>query len=249
MKILLSPAKKINENSNSNKGSSPVLLHRTSNIIKKMKSLSKEDIAKLMNLSPKLSLLNYDRFQNIENSIKNNAIFLFDGDVYTGLEINSFNNKELKKADETIRILSGLYGILKPMDLISPYRLEMGTKVSIENKKDLYHYWSNSVTQILKDSLLKKEIIVNLASNEYSKVVDFSNINNKVITPIFKDMKNGKYKIISFYAKKARGLMAKFIIKNNVVDYKGLTNFNLDGYKFNKELSTELNPVFTREDN
>lgn len=247
MKILLSPAKNMKDCPDKNKGSIPKFKDETEIILLTMQKLSKKEISEIMKVSDSISELNYNRFKGFLKAKRNPAIFSFNGDVYKGLDIESFDKKELKAAQKKIRILSGMYGILKPLDLIAPYRLEMGTKIKISDKKNLYDFWQEKLTKNLKDSLDKDELVVNLASNEYSKSIKLNEIENNVITPLFKDYKNGKYKIISFYAKKARGLMARYLIKNNIKDLKGLKKFNLEGYKYNRELSTELEPVFTRD--
>ena len=176
------------------------------------------------------------------------AIFAFNGDVYLGLDAKSFTKPELNYAQKKIRILSGLYGVLRPSDAILPYRLEMGSKVSIGNSKSLYQFWQNRVTEeILKELGEKNNYILDLASKEYSKVLHKKALSKPVITPVFKDYKNGTYKIISFFAKKARGLMANYVIRNRVTTLEQLQQFSLDSYYFVPELSSELSPVFHRD--
>jgi len=202
-----------------------------------------------MNISPKLSDLNWLRNQDFKkkNSLQRQAIFAFNGDVYEGIDVTSISSSNHGKLQNTLRILSGLYGILKPFDNIKPYRLEMGTKISIKGSKNLYDFWKKDITNSILKEIEEDDIIVNLASNEYFSVIDSSLIENKIISPQFKDFKNGKLKIISFYAKKARGLMTRFLIDNNINSSSDIENFNSSGYMFSKdETNNPLEPVFVR---
>jgi cytoplasmic iron level regulating protein YaaA (DUF328/UPF0246 family) len=202
-----------------------------------------------MTISPKLSDLNWLRNQDFQknNSKEKQAIFAFNGDVYDGIDANTISTSNHEKLQSSLRILSGLYGILKPFDKIKPYRLEMGTKISIDGSKNLYDFWKNNVTDSILKEIKEEEIIVNLASNEYFSVIDSSLIDNKIITPQFKDFKNGKLKIISFYAKKARGLMTRFLIDNDIQSSSDIENFNSSGYTFNQaETADSSSPVFVR---
>ena len=204
-----------------------------------------------MGISSKLAQLNHQRNQEFEaiHTKENSrpAMYLFAGDVYLGLDAYSFPVENLDRAQNSLRILSGLYGILRPLDLIQPYRLEMGTKLPIQRNKDLYGLWQKKLTTSLNEELQENELLVNLASQEYSKAVDFSKINSEVISPIFKDFKNGELKIISFFAKKARGSMARFLLENKIETLEGLKNFNVDGYAFSEnETQNEIEPVFVR---
>ena len=251
MKILISPAKSLDfenevETSHSSK---PLFGKKAKQINNVIKDLSAPDLGKLMSISPKLSDLNWKRNQEFQNSdsSEKQAIYAFNGDVYDGIDISSIPNDKHEKIQESVRILSGLYGILKPFDIIKPYRLEMGTKLSVNGSKNLYDYWSKSVTNSITEEVSDNELIINLASNEYFSVINSKLLSNKIISPQFKDFKNGKLKIISFYAKKARGLMARWIIKNKVTDHEDLVNFNSDGYKYSKSESTSTVPVFLRK--
>ena len=190
-----------------------------------------------MGLSDNLAQLNYERYQqwDLNSDQVNAAIHMFQGDVYQGLKVETFTANEIDFAQENLRILSGLYGLLKPLDLIYPYRLEMGTKMKTKNGNNLYDFWSNKLSKALISEMKSTEGLVNLASNEYSKVLKLNDFPNPVITPIFKDYKNGKLKVISFYAKRARGEMCNFIIKNKITNTKNLKMFSNLDYKFSDE--------------
>lgn len=221
-------------------------------LMKKLKSLSRKKIADLMSLSEKLSDTNYQRFQmwseypNSENVRP--AVFMFKGEVYLGLDAINLNREQLVFAQNNLRILSGLYGYLKPLDEIQPYRLEMGTSIAVGRNKNLYQFWGNKISKNINKELVnhKDATIVNLASNEYFKAANAKEINGKIITPVFKDFKNGKYKVISFFAKKARGVMAKWIIENKIEQAKELIGFNESGYSYNEIMSSSNEIVFTR---
>tara|TARA_B100000212_G_scaffold302870_1_gene249367 strand:- start:516 stop:1283 length:768 start_codon:yes stop_codon:yes gene_type:complete len=255
MIILLSPAKTLDyESPNINIGHSvPSLLSKSKILIKDLKSKKTNEIANLMKISDKLASLNSDRYKSwkgLKNETVNSkqAIFVFKGDVYQGLDINSFKKKDLEYSQNHLRLLSGLYGLLKPLDVIEPYRLEMGTKLKTDKGKNLYEFWGQEIcNEIVKDlKSIKSNTIINLASNEYfDSVKNIKEISN-VVSPVFKDFSKGKYKIISFYAKKARGLMAAWILKNKIKEDK-LNNFNSDGYYFSPEESSENSPVFLRD--
>ena len=253
MKVLLSPAKKIDTSKGlqSDEYSVPIFIDKSSYLINKLKKMSSNKISKMMHLSKDLSDLNYERYQNWEASFsptKNTCIVsaAFDGEVYRGLDVLSFSKQELAIAQNRIRILSGLYGLLKPLDIIHPYRLEMGTKWSVTpSKSNLYKYWGNQIAAELNKEI-DDGILVNLASTEYFKAVDRKTLNAHVITPVFKEFKNGEYKVVMVFAKRARGLMAKYIVKNNVVNPEELKLFNTDGYQYDVNLSEGDNWVFTR---
>ena len=257
MIIVLSPAKTLDYSSTNNIDdySSPVFLQKSKDLIGELKKKKPNEIAKLMKLSDKLTSLNVDRYQTWKAQKKpsNNSrqsIYVFKGDVYQGLDIESFSKKDTDFAQKHLRILSGLYGILKPLDVIEPYRLEMGTKLKTERGSDLYDFWGKNISKEIEKELnkMKSNTLINLASNEYYDSVQSLSKDIKVVAPIFKDKgKDGKYKIISFYAKKARGLMARWIIQNRVKKTKDLINFDLDGYKYSKAQSTADNPVFLRK--
>ena len=253
MKIIISPAKSLDFDSelNSQNVSVPKFLEKTLAINSILKQKSPSDLMKLQSISEKLSDLNWKR--NLEFSRNHNddnsrpAIFAFNGDVYEGLDVKTLDVKKIDFLQNNLRIISGLYGVLKPLDLIQPYRLEMGTKISINGSSNLYEYWSNDITKFLSDELLSSEFLLNLASNEYFSAIDKSKINSEIISPIFKDFKNGKLKIISFYAKKARGMMVRYVADHLIDSYDNLLSFNYGGYVFNENETTVRNqPVFTR---
>lgn len=210
-------------------------------------------IKTLMGISPKLAQLNYDRFQNwqLPFSPENakQAVFAFSGDVYQGLEANTLSENQLGYSQEHLRILSGLYGVLKPLDLIQPYRLEMGTKLPVGREKDLYAFWKQIITSKIEEALFESgsNILVNLASNEYLKSIDIKKLGAGIITPEFKDKKNGAYKMISFFAKKVRGLMTRYIIENEISNTEDLKAFVSGGYMYNAHLSEGNKLVFTRD--
>ena len=255
--ILLSPAKTLDfETSPSTTVcTQPEFLDLTDGLIKGLSLLSSEEVGKLMHISPKLADLNKDRFQKwrMEHDQQNSkqAILAFKGDVYEGLKAWEFKKSDFTFAQKHLRVLSGLYGILKPLDLIQPYRLEMGTVYPNPSGKDLYAYWGDSLAEAINKDLKKNKtkIVFNLASQEYFKAAKSSKIEGDIISPSFLDEKNGKYKIISFYAKKARGYMANYLVTNKVTDPKGLSDFKEYGYQYSKSDSSPEIPVFTRSEN
>ena len=251
MKILISPAKSLNfeDKVQTSINSKPLFHNDAIKINSELKKESIESLCDLMGISSKLGELNWTRNQDFikDSNYSKQAIFAFNGDVYDGLDINSLDNDKHQLVNNVIRILSGLYGILKPFDHIKPYRLEMGTKFSINGNKNLYDFWKSKVTNQLKSELAEDELIVNLASNEYFSVINSKKVSNIIISPQFKDFKNGNLKIISFYAKKARGLMSRFIIDNNVKSVNEIISFDSGGYSYSKKDTTdELKPVFIR---
>lgn len=253
MKLVLSPAKSLDFESKlpTNKHTKPDFLDTTEKINKKLSRLSKNELAELMDISPKLAALNYERYKEFEpeHTSENSrpAIYAFDGDVYTGLDAYSFPVEKIDSMQDTVRILSGMYGILKPLDLMQPYRLEMGTSIGINRKNNLYEVWQQKITDALNQEMKKDELFLNLASNEYFKAIDTKKLKAPVITPVFKDLKNGKLKIISFYAKKARGSMARFIIDKEVNSIEGIKGFDYDDYRFSETESKKKNElVFIR---
>jgi len=254
MLIVLSPAKTLDYTVDAKSNhTAPQFLSQSSKLIKTLKEKEPKDIASLMGLSDKLASLNFDRYQSWKaaktvSSDAKPSMLVFKGDVYQGLEADKFNAKQIKFAQKHLRILSGLYGILRPMDVIKPYRLEMGTKLKTEKGKNLYEFWGNSVQDNVVNDLTsqKSDLLINLASKEYFSVLGKMPEYINVVSPVFKDFKNGEHKIISFYAKRARGLMAKWIIENNIKDFEKLSKFNLDGYYFSKKDSTVTEPVFLR---
>ena len=255
--ILLSPAKTLDFESPTKTSvcSQPEFLSLTKDLIKGLSSLSSDEVSKLMNISPKLADLNKERFQQWEHKhIQENskqAILAFKGDVYEGLRAWEFSKTDFSFAQKHLRVLSGLYGLLKPLDLIQPYRLEMGTIYPNPSGKDLYAFWGDSLANAINEDLKKNktQIVFNLASQEYFKAAKASKIEAKIISPSFLDEKNAKYKIISFYAKKARGYMANYLVTNKVTDPKGLSDFNEYGYQYSKSDSSPEIPVFTRSEN
>lgn len=228
----------------------PEFLESTKQLIDICKKLSCDDLAKLMSISPKLATTNYERFQNWHTDFNfdnaRQAILAFKGDVYEGLHVEDFNDADLKFAQSHLRILSGLYGLLRPLDLIQPYRLEMGIRLKNGNNTNLYQFWGDKLTECLNHELAKSTnpTLINLASNEYFKAI--KQLKAKVIQPIFLDKSKNDYKVISFYAKKARGLMSRFIIKNSINNSDDIKSFNLEGYQFDSKRSTELEWYFTR---
>jgi len=245
MKIIISPAKKLATDNFINKGTSIQFLEETNYLIKELKTYSVSDIKSLMNLSDNLAQLNWQRFQNWNTKDVGQALFMFKGDVYQGLKAEMLTDIELDFAQENLRVLSGLYGLLKPKDLIYPYRLEMGTKLKTKSGNNLYKFWEDRLHKALLSELKNEEEIINLASEEYSKAIQLNKFITPVITPVFKDFKNGKLKVISFFAKRARGEMVNFIIKNKIKKSEGLKSFSNLGYQFNEE-TDEGELLFTR---
>ena len=254
MKILISPAKSLDFESNlpTKIITKPYFVNEANNINSILKKKSPQDIQKLMTISEKLAELNWERnqkfsAQEIDKQINRAAIYAFNGDVYSGLDPYTLPEEKIDKMQSQIRILSGLYGVLRPLDQIQAYRLEMGTKISIGSNNNLYSFWKNKVTNQLKSELEEGELILNLASKEYFSVIDTSLLSNTIISPEFKDFKNGKLKIISFYAKKARGLMARYLIDEDIFDLEGIRLFSSEGYRYSEEESkNETSPVFIR---
>ena len=252
MKIVLSPAKSLNFEKAlpTPNFSESLFLKESQQVHKILKQKSPKELSELMDISVKLADLNWQRNQEwkIPFTAGNArpAVFAFDGDVYTGLDVFSIPLEKLDVLQDRLRILSGLYGLLKPLDLMQAYRLEMGTKLPIGVSKNLNEFWKPIITAALNKELKKDELFVNLASNEYFSAVDVKALKVPVITPEFKDYKNGKLKIISFFAKKARGLMVRYIIDTNAETIKDLKGFNYEGYQFDANLSQGNQLVFTR---
>ncbi len=233
----------------------PELLKQSEYLIEKLKKLSPKKIGALMDISPKLADLNHQRYHEFhtpfttENSEP--SIMVFKGDVYLGMKAEEFNERELLYAQDHLRILSGLYGLLKPLDLMQPYRLEMGTSLGVTaTKKNLYQYWGNTITENINESLenANTDTLVNLASQEYFKAVVPKKLKGKIVVCEFLDGKNGKHKVISFFAKKARGMMANYIIKNEVKNPEDLRGFDYEGYIYAPKLSTNNEFIFTRDE-
>ena len=246
MKVIISPAKTqdFEKPTTTKKFTQPTLLKQTKVLMKELEKLSKKDIVKLMSVSDKIAELNYERFHdykfpfNLKNAKQ--ALFAFQGDVYRDIDIENYNDKAMTFAQDHLRILSGLYGLLRPLDLIQPYRLEMKTKLKNPAGKDLYEFWGQQITAALQD-----DTVINLASNEYSKAL--KNFSGRMITPVFKEIKDGQPKIIAIYAKLARGTMSNFIIKTQITKPEKIQEFNQDGYKFQPKLSNEDEFVFHRK--
>jgi len=253
MKILISPAKSLDFDSNidSLKCTQPVFLNKTSQINSVLKEKSPKDLMQLQGISQKLSDLNWKRnndyVDNHNNKNSRPAVFAFNGDVYSGIDVKTLSEDKVYDLQKSLRILSGYYGVLKPLDLIQPYRLEMGTKLAVDGSENLYKFWSENITNSILDEMSTEDLLINLASNEYFEAFDKKKFDGKIISPVFKDFKNGKLKIISFYAKKARGMMVRYIVDNSVSSYNELLGFNLGNYSYNEaETSDENFPVFTR---
>lgn len=253
MKIVISPAKSLDYESKvpTERMSQPVFQEEAATLNKALKDLKPADLSKLMSISDALANLNWERNQEFslpftsENSRQ--AVYAFNGDVYTGLDAYSLPEEKLDALQDRLRILSGLYGVLKPLDLMQPYRLEMGTSFGVNGSKNLYEFWKEKVTAKLNEELEDDELFVNLASNEYFKAVDKKGLKVPVITPAFKDWKNDKLKVISFFAKKARGAMVRYLIDNDVQTLDDLKAFNWEGYRFSEEYTKKGNePVFVR---
>lgn len=255
MLIVISPAKTLDyENPAKTKVSTiPDYLQQSQQLINRLRKFSTLDISELMNVSQKIADLNFDRYESWKKPFTSEnakqAVLAFKGDVYTGLDAESLTSAELKFAQNHLRILSGLYGLLKPLDLMQPYRLEMGTKLETDRGKNLYEFWNLDITEGLNKQLknIKSSYLINLASNEYFKSVKPKNLNAEIITPAFKEFKNGEYKMIGVYAKKARGLLSRYIIKNKISDPEKIKLFTEEGYRYNKQLSLGNNWVFTRK--
>ena len=251
MLMLISPAKSLDFESPlaTETFSEPDFLAHSQVLVDELRELSPPDIQKLMKISPQLADLNFGRFLNWQAPFTPNnarqALLAFTGDVYQGLDAGSLSEADFAFAQQHLRILSGLYGLLKPLDLMQAYRLEMGTKLANSRGKNLYEFWGTVITDALNAQ--GSDVLVNLASNEYYKSVKAKQLNAQVVTPVFKDWKNGQYKIISFYAKKARGLMAAYIIKNRIEDVEQLKAFDVNGYYFSPESSKANEWVFLRD--
>ena len=255
MLLLISPAKTLDFDSKAQTSTFTQcqFLQDSQLLINDLRQLDNSDVSALMKISAQLGELNSKRFKHwqlpftLENAKQ--ALLAFKGDVYTGLAAEEFSSKDLQFAQQHLRILSGLYGLLRPLDLIQAYRLEMGTKFSNPRGKNLYNFWDNTLTEAINQRLNQETdgVVLNLASNEYFKAVKTKNLQGKVITPVFKDLKNGQYKIISFYAKKARGMMAAYVIKNRLTDAKQIKHFDTAGYEFQASLASDVDWVFTRD--
>ena len=250
MLVVISPAKKLDYSSSieAPELSQPALLDHAEELSIGLKALAPQNVSSLMHLSDKLGALNYERFQEWQTPFNETnaraAVLAFKGDVYQGLDADSMSAEDLHWAQDHLRILSGLYGVLRPLDLMQAYRLEMGTKFANQRGKDLYQFWGDVITAEL--NRVESSVLVNLASNEYFKSVRKKDVNARIVTPVFMDKKDDKYKIISFYAKKARGLMSRYIIQNRITEIEQINQFDSDGYVYNAALSELDAPVFLR---
>ena len=252
MKIIISPAKSLNFETKSpvDNYTQPIFLSQAERLNKILKKKSARVLSKLMSISDNLGRLNYERNQEWqlpfthENSKQ--AIFSFTGEVFRGLDVNTIPKEKIVQLQDKLRILSGQYGLLKPLDLMQAYRLEMSTKLKVGVKNNLYQFWGSSVTEALNKELEEDELFINLASNEYYKVIKPKELKVAIITPVFKDFKNGEYKTIMTFAKLARGLMVRYIIDNDIDTVDGIKGFNTNGYHFDANLSSETELVFTR---
>ncbi|MXW49019.1 MAG: peroxide stress protein YaaA [Gammaproteobacteria bacterium] len=255
MLAIISPAKSLDFDGRAptRKSSVPSFLDDSAELIRELRELAPQELSDLMGISTSLAELNYDRYatwgEPFSRRNAKQAMFAFNGDVYLGLKSTEFSERDLTWAQKHLRILSGLHGILKPLDLIQPYRLEMGTRLPNRRGGDLYEFWRDKVTAALNEAIdaQRQPILVNLASNEYFNAVDTARIDARIITPTFKDLKNGRYMFISFFAKKARGLMAAYLIKNRVSTLKALKAFDWQGYRFSPAQSSANEWVFLRD--
>ena len=255
MLMVVSPAKTLDYDTQpaTTASSQPDFLEQAEALIKQLRTLTPADLGSLMKISDKLAQLNVARFaawqQPFTPDNAKQAVLAFKGDVYTGLDAETLTEKQFQFAQKHLRILSGLYGILRPLDLMQAYRLEMGTKFSNSGGKNLYDFWGDQITEKLNEDIAaqKHKVLINLASNEYFKSVKPKQLNVSVITPVFKDWKNGQYKIISFYAKKARGLMCRYAIDQKITKAEQLKNFDYEGYAYKESMSSDSEWVFIRD--
>lgn len=255
MLMVISPSKKLDYESPlaTKDRTQPMFLDDACELIDQLKELEPHQVSNLMNISEKLGQLNADRFRSWHTPFTpdnaRQAVLAFKGDVYTGLDAESFQPGDFTFAQNHLRILSGLYGVLRPLDLMQPYRLEMGTRFENSRGKDLYAFWGQTLTNTLNDELANDDgVLVNLASNEYFKSIQTKSLEGRIVTPQFKDWKNGQYKMISFYAKKARGLMCRYATQNRITQVADLKGFNLEGYHFSEEQSKGDTWVFLRDE-
>lgn len=254
MLMLISPAKSLDMQASypSLKTSQARLLEDSQQLIDQLQTLNPKEIQRVMGISEKLSVLNYQRFQDwapSDSALQCPALFAFQGDVYQGLAAATLQLDELYFAQQHLRILSGLYGVLRPLDMMQAYRLEMGTKLANTRGANLYAFWGDKISQLIKADMPEGEPceLVNLASNEYFKAVKPNLVGSRLITPVFKDLKNGQYKIISFYAKKARGMMVNYALKHKVTQAEALKHFDSAGYRFAEDMSDHQQWVFIRD--
>lgn len=255
MLVLLSPSKSLDFESTVpvSTHSIPPFLDDSQRLIEVLRELSRADLKELMSISDNLADLNYDRYREFERPFSpenaRQALYAFTGDVYTDFQLDEYTQDDVDFAQEHIRILSGLYGVLRPLDLMQPYRLEMGTRLKNPRGKNLYEFWGSKITELLNTSLAEQtsKAVINLASNEYFKSVDKKALDGQLITPVFRDRKGDTYKIVAFWAKRARGAMADYIVRERITDPERLKGFGASGYYFSDERSTESEYVFLRE--
>ena len=251
MKILLSPAKSLDYKTElpTSKISEGCFLNEAQYLNNILKEKSPNELSELMNISSSLGELNYQRYNDWSLPFTSNnarqSIYAFSGDVYRGLDSYTIEEGKIDFMQNSVRIISGLYGLLKPLDLIQPYRLEMGTKMKVDDN-NLYEYWRQKITNQLNKELSDNEPVLNLASNEYFKAIDKKVVNSTIYSANFKQLKNGRYKTIAIFSKKARGMMTRFVINNSITDINDLKSFNYDGYLFHESLSSEKEFIFTR---
>lgn len=256
MLAVISPAKNLDLDSSlpTLRCSQPDMLDQAAELVEQLRGMAPHQLSELMHISDNLGRLNYERYQQWQRPFtKNNArpaLLTFAGDVYQGLAAHEFDDHDFAFAQQHLRILSGLYGVLRPLDLMQAYRLEMGTRLANSRGKDLYAFWGNAITEELNQQIRKigAQALVNLASNEYFKSVNRKALSVPIIEPVFKDWKNGQYKTISFFAKKARGLMSAYIIKDKLTTCEGLKDFNSGGYQYNEAMSSGKKWVFIRKE-
>lgn len=250
MIAIISPAKSLNFKNNApfETSTSPLFLKDADYLAGKLRKLKSAELGALLDISPKLAQLNAERYAIWKSVSGKQAIYAYNGDVYDGMQASTFSSQEIEFAQNHLRIISGLYGLLRPLDLIKPYRIDMGTSFATPKGETLYKYWGDRITDQIKKTLKESEsnILINLASQEYFAAVNTKKLKTRIITPAFKDKNNGGYSMISFFAKKARGMMSRFIIQNKITDYEMLVGFDSGGYHFNHQLSKNDNWVFTR---
>jgi hypothetical protein len=252
MKLVVSPAKSLDfiRGLPTESNSKACFLKEAESLNNILREKSPQDLSDLMSISPSLAELNYQRNNSwqlpFNSSNSRQAIYAFNGDVYKGIDAYSIKKEKVALLQDTVRIISGLYGLLKPLDLIQPYRLEMGTKMPVGASKNLYEFWRRKLTESISQELKDGEIFLNLASNEYIKAIDTKVLKTPMITANFKQLKDGNYKTIAIFSKRARGLMTRYIIDNNINSINGIKGFNSDGYLFTESLSSSNKLIFTR---
>jgi hypothetical protein len=255
MLILTSPAKTLNQEKGKEfpVNTEPKFKKEALQLVRILKKKKLDELKQLMSISDKLAIENFNRYKTFQKTFStehaNPAIFAFQGDVYVGLEVDSLSDEQIKYAQDRIRILSGLYGILRPLDLMQPYRLEMGTNLINSKGKNLYEFWGTKITRALNQDIKEfgHNYVINLASNEYFKAIQKNKLKAQLLTANFKEFRNGELKFISFNAKKARGMMMHYIVSNNIDNIEALKGFDYDGYTYNMDFSTESEFIFTRE--